>query len=120
MSEVQKIILAVALALGAGFLMVGTNKQQTPEQAQAAAMIRTYAAMQSMANKKCRLAIKQKTGDQVFFPSDTESDKDTYITMKWEGEKGQHFKNALCTLRLSQGGISKLVIDDKVIIDKES
>lgn len=120
MSEVQKIMLAVAFAVGAGFLLVGTNKQQTPEQAQAAAMIRTYAAMQSMANKKCPLVIKQHTGDQIFFPTETESDKDTYITLKWVGEKGQHFKNALCTLRLSQGGISKLVIDDKVIIDKES
>ncbi len=119
MSEVQKIMLAVAFAIGAGFLLVGTSKQQSSEQLEAAAMIRTYTAMQDMANKKCRLAIKQKTGSQIFYPSETDSDKDTYLTMKWIGEKDQNFKDALCTLRLAQGGISKLVIDGEVIIDKE-
>lgn len=119
MTEVQKLMLGVAAAVGAGFLLVGTSKQQTPEQMEAAAMIRTYTAMQDMANKKCRLEIKQKTGSQVFYPSETDSDKDTYVTMKWIGEKDQNFKTATCTLRLAQGGISKLVIDDEVIIDKE-
>jgi len=119
MSEVQKIMLGVALAIGVGFLMVGTNKQQTPEQLEAAAMIRTYTAMQDMANKKCRLAIKNKTGSSVYFPTETDSDKDTYLTMTWVGDKDQNFKSATCTLRLAQGGISKLVIDGETIIDKE-
>jgi hypothetical protein len=119
MSHFQKIMLAVAGVFAVGFFMVGQSKQQTPQQMEAAAMIRTYAAMTDMANTKCRLAVKQHTGTQVYFPTETESDKDTYITMIWVGEKDQNFKNALCTLRLAQGGISKLVIDGKVITDKE-
>jgi hypothetical protein len=119
MTEVQKIMLGVALAIGVGFFLVGNSKTQSPEQQEAAAMIRTYTAMQDMANKKCRLAVKQNTGTQVFFPTNTDSDRDTYLTMEWIGEKDDNFKKAVCTLRLAQGGISKLVIDDKVIIDKE-
>ena len=119
MTEVQKIMLGVAAAVLVGFFLVGTNKDQTPEQMESAAMIRTYTAMQDMANRKCRTAIKSNTGSQVFFPSSTDSDKDTYVTMKWIGEKDQNFKTATCTLHLAQGGISKLVIDDKVIIDKQ-
>lgn len=119
MSHVQKIMLAIASAFAVGFFLVGQSKQQTPQQMEASAMIRTYAAMTEMANTKCRLAVKLHTGNEVYFPSETESDKDTYITMKWIGEKNQTFKEALCTLRLAQGGISKLVIDGKVITDKE-
>ena len=48
---------------------------------------------------------------------DTKSDKDTYITLKYEGETGK-FKTASCTLHLALGGISELIIDDKVIIKK--
>ena len=119
MSHFQKIMLAIAGAFAVGFFLVGQSKQQTPQQMEAAAMIRTYAAMTEMANTKCRLAVKQHTGSAVYFPTETDSDKDTYITMKWIGEKDQNFKEASCTLRLAQGGISKLVIDGKVITDKE-
>ena len=118
MSETNKIIIGVAAFIIMGFILVGTNKDQSKEQMEAASMIRTYAAMQTMANNKCPLAIKQATGEQVFFPSETKSDKDTYITLKWVGESGG-FKTASCTLHLSLGGISELVIDDKVIIKKK-
>lgn len=117
MTETQKIMIAVVGAILTGFILVGTNKQQSAEQMEAASMIRSYAAMQSMANQKCPNAIKEETGEQVFFPSDTKSDKDTYITLKYEGESGK-FKTASCTLHMALGGISELIIDDKVIVKK--
>jgi hypothetical protein len=39
--------------------------------------------------------------------------------MEWVGEPGDNFKTASCTLHQVLGGVSKLVIDDKVLIDKK-
>lgn len=120
MSETTKIMIAVIGVFVIGFIMVGTNKEQSTEQMEASSMIRSYVAMQEMAGKKCPVAIQEKTGEQVFFPSETLSDKETYVTLKWVGEnvKNGGFKTASCTLKGSLGGISELIIDDKVIIKK--
>ena len=120
MSETMKIILGVAALFIAGFVMVGTSKQQSKEEMETASMIRNYTAMQEMANLKCPNEIKKITGEQVYFPSETKSDKETYLTLKWLGENSTKggFKTASCTLSSAIGGISELVIDDKVIIKK--
>jgi hypothetical protein len=102
-----------------GFIMVGSSKEKSTAQLESESMIRSVVAMQEMAGQKCPTAIKNRTGDQVFFPSETDTDKETYVTMKWVGEKTDHFKTASCTLHITLGGISKLVIDDKVLIDKK-
>ena len=119
MNETQKLIAAVVGAIVVGFVLVGSNKEQSTEQKEAAAMIRAVAAMQDMANQKCPAAVKKETGSQVYFPTRTDTDKATYVTLEWDGEKGDNFKTASCTLSLSLGGISHLVIDDKVVIDKK-
>lgn len=119
MGETQKMIIAVVGVFAAGFLLVGSSKEQTTEQKEAAAMIRATVAMQEMANKKCPKLIQEKTGTQVYFPSKTDTDKETYVTMEWTGEADAKFKKASCTLHASLGGVSKLVIDDKVVIDKK-
>jgi hypothetical protein len=122
MSETMKIVIAVIGVFVAGFIMVGVSKEKpSVEQMEAASTIRNYVAMQEMANKKCPQAIMTETGEQVFFPSETKSDKETYITLMWEGEnfKTGGFKKASCTLHASLGGISELIIDDKVIIKKK-
>ncbi len=119
MSNVQQLMIAVIGVFVIGFIMVGANKSKTTEEMQAESMIRNVAAMQEMAGQKCPKAIQNKTGDQVYFPSETDTDKATYITLKWVGEKEDHFKTASCTLSVSLGGISKLVIDDEVLIDKK-
>lgn len=117
MSETNKIIMAVVGVIIIGFVMVGTNKQQSIEQMEAAAMIRSYSAMQEMANKKCPDAILAETGEQVYFPASTKSDKDSYVTLNYAGEQGK-FQSATCTLHMSLGGISELIIDGKEIIKK--
>jgi hypothetical protein len=122
MSETTKLIIAVFGVFIIGFIMVGISKEKpTVAQMEAAATVRNYVAMQTMANQKCPEAIKKETGEQVFFPSDTKSDKETYITLIWEGEntKTGGFKKASCTLHASLGGISELIIDDKVITKKK-
>jgi len=119
MGETQKVIAAVVGVFVVGFMMVGASKQQSTEDKEAAAQIRSLVAMQEMANQKCPKLILNKTGTQVYFPSKTDTDKNTYVTMEWVGESGANFKTASCTLHLSLGGVSKLVIDDKVLIDKQ-
>jgi hypothetical protein len=121
MSQTTKIVIAVASVFAMGFLLVGQSKQdKSPAEMEAASMIRNYANIQGMANQKCPAAVEEATGEKVFFPSKTESDKDTYITLFWEGENvgSGGFKKASCTLKGSLGGISELVVDDKVIIKK--
>jgi hypothetical protein len=122
MSETMKIVIAVIGVFVAGFIMVGVSKEKpSVEQMEAAATIRNYVAMQNMANQKCPALIKKETGEQVYFPSESKSDKETYITMIWEGEntKTGGFKKASCTLHAVLGGISELIIDDKVVIKKK-
>ncbi|GAW86150.1 conserved hypothetical protein [Bathymodiolus platifrons methanotrophic gill symbiont] len=122
MNNVQKLMAAVVGVFVVGFLMVGGNKEQTTEQKEAAGMIRAVAAMQTMANRKCPVAIKTKTGDQVYFPTSTDTDKQTYVSLTWETAKADEdysFKKAECTLHLTVGGISKLVIDGETVIEKE-
>jgi len=119
MGETQKLMIAVIGVFVAGFIMVGVSKDQSTEEKEAAAQIRALVAMQEMATQKCPKLIENKTGTQVYFPSKTDTDKTTYVTMEWIGEKDANFKTASCTLHLSLGGVSKLVIDDKVLIDKK-
>ncbi|MEI7840050.1 MAG: hypothetical protein WCJ11_06075 [Methylococcaceae bacterium] len=119
-SSTMKIVIAVVGVFVMGFALVGASKQKTVVEMEAESMIRNYANIQGMANQKCPAAIESATGEQVFFPSKTESDKNTYITLMWEGENTANggFKNASCTLKASLGGISELVVDGKAIIKK--
>ncbi len=121
MSNTQKLMLAIVGVFAAGFMLVGANKQETPEQKEAAAMVRAVAGMQDMAHDKCPKLIKKHTGTQITsLVSNSKSDKATYLTLEWNGEKGDNFSKASCTVTVTLGGVSKLVIDDKVVVDKES
>lgn len=119
MGKTQQLMIAVVGVFVVGFVMVGANKTQSNEEKEAASQIRSLVAMQEMAGQKCPKLIQSKTGTQVFFPSKTDSDKKTYVTLEWVGENGANFKTASCTLHLALGGVSKLVIDDQVLIDKK-
>lgn len=122
MSESAKLAIAVIGAIAVGFVMVGLNKQQSTEQKESAALVRNYFNLQTMATEACPKAIKKETGEQVYFPSETDSDKENYITMKWVGENSQKggFKKASCTIRSVMGGISELIIDDKAVIQRKA
>jgi len=119
MSESAKVALAVVGVILVGFAMVGLNKQQSTEQKESSAMVRNYFNLQTMATEACPKAIKEATGEQIYFPSETVSDKDSYITLKWVGENKGGFKKASCTIKSVMGGISELIIDDKAIIQRK-
>jgi len=122
MNQTQQLMAAVAGVFIVGFLLVGSNKEETNEFKADAAMVRAVSGMQSMANKKCPSAIKEETGDVVYFPTDTETDKETYVSLTWDANETvdkYSFTKAKCTLHLTVGGISELVIDGKTVIKKE-
>jgi hypothetical protein len=116
MSTTTLTIIAVAGFFAAGFILVGTS-EKSDEEKQVESMVNQFGAMTSMASKKCPGAIKQHTGVDAYFPTSTESDKQSYITMVWKDHK-EGFKDATCTFKLAIGGISELVIDGKTIISK--
>lgn len=122
MSESAKLMIAVVGAIVVGFVLVGLNKQQSTEDKESASMIRNYFNLQTMATEACPKAIKEQIGEQVYFPSETKSDKESYITLKWVGENSQKggFKNISCKIETALGGISELIIDDKVIIQRSA
>jgi len=119
LSNAQKLMIAVAGVFAMGFLMVGSNKDQSSEQKKAASMVRDVANMQRIAHKKCPQLIKQHTGTEVASIVKSDSDKATYLTLEYTGDKGDNFKKVFCTLSVVKGGISKLIIDGKTIIDEE-
>jgi hypothetical protein len=123
MSETGKMAYAILGVFVVGFGVVALSKMDnsTSEQKEGAAKVSSYVALNTMASQKCPVAIKEATGEQVYFTSETESDKESYITLKWKGEKAGTggFKTASCTVRTLVGGISELKIDDKVLISKK-
>lgn len=121
MGESQKIIATVIGVFIVGFIMVGLSKEdESAEVVAQKTKLLTFSSMQGMASQKCPVAIRNKTGGEVYFPSSTESDKETYVTLNYKAtEKDEKFKTASCTLALELGGISKLIIDGETVIDKK-
>lgn len=117
MSKTQQLIVAVLGVFAVGFFIVGTS-ERTEEQKTNDSMVSGYAAMSKMANNKCKAAVKKHTGNPVFFPSDTQSDKQSYMTLIWTGDPGDSFKTASCTFTRAKGAITELVIDGKTVISR--
>jgi hypothetical protein len=124
MSEAQKLMYAVFGIFIVGFVVVWMSKDDAAKgkgDNAAGTTMRHYVAMQEMASQKCSKIVTEKTGEQVYFVSDTKTDKETYVTLIWEGENAKKggFKTASCTLNGQLGGISELIIDGKEIIKKK-
>ncbi len=113
-------MLAVVGVIVTGFLLVGLSKNQTNEEKENSAMIRNYYNLVTMAADVCPKEVKKQTGEQVYSHSETESDKESYITLKYTGENAAKggFKKASCRVESAKGGISELIIDDKSIIKR--
>jgi hypothetical protein len=117
MSDTAKIIMAVLGVFAAGFYIVGTS-ESTDAEKKSEAFVTGYGSMSKMASSKCPKAVKEHTGTSVYFPSNVESDKQSYITMTWEGDSKANFKTAVCKFVRARGGIETLTIDGKDVISK--
>ncbi len=120
MSESAKVMMAIVGVFVIGFILVGLSKNQTNEEKENSAMIRNYYNLVTMAADICPKELKKQTGEQIYNHSETESDKESYITLKYNGEKSEKggFKKASCRVESAKGGISELIIDDKSVIKR--
>jgi hypothetical protein len=118
-SHTQKMIMAVAAVFVAGYFAVGSTKieNKSAEQLESEAMITSYASMMRIGIRKCPDEILSYTKAQVFNHNSVEGDKSTYLTLVYDGDD-KNFKKAECTISLIYGGMSKLVIDGKVLVDR--
>ncbi len=120
MSESAKLMIAVIGAIVVGFVMVGLSKQQSNEEKENAAMVRSYFNLVTMATDVCPKAIQKEVGIQVYNHTSIDTDKETYMTLKWlsEDAKKDGFKTASCKIETAKGGITELIIDDKTIVKR--
>ncbi|CAG7857576.1 hypothetical protein MCAMS1_02452 [biofilm metagenome] len=120
MSETTKLVIAVIGAIVVGFVLVGLSKQQSTEDKENSAMVRSYFNLITMATDICPKAIKKETGIQVYNHTSIDTDKETYMTLKWDGldPKKDGFGKASCRIETVKGGITELIVDDKAIIKK--
>jgi len=116
MTKTTQLIASIVGFILVGYIVVGTS-EKSDEEKKNDALISGYAAMSTMASKKCPKAIKEHTKQNAYFPTSTDSDKTTYMVLKWENQTGK-FKNAICRFERAQGGIVKLEIDGEVVIER--
>ena len=116
MSNVTKGILAVVGFFLIGFLIVGTS-EKSEEEKKNESLVTGYGTLSRITTMRCKAEIKKHTGANVYFPSETKSDKSSYLTLIWKDNK-EGFKNAECTFTRSKGAITNLVIDGKTYISK--
>ncbi|MDP7537074.1 MAG: hypothetical protein QF470_04515 [Methylococcales bacterium] len=111
MSEVTKILIAFVLVMIVGGVIIATSGT-TNEQKASNAVLTHYANMSRIAMYQCPRAVQKQTGEKAYVVKKTDSDKETYITLTYSGDKA--FSTASCTIdRL--GKVTKLVVDGKDI-----
>ena len=120
MSESGKLVIAVIGVFVIGFVLVGLSKQQTTEEKENAAMVRSYFNLITMATDICPKAIQKEVGIQVYNHTSIDTDKETYMVLKWVSDdpKKDGFKTASCKIETAKGGISELTIDEKAVINR--
>ena len=121
MGNAQKMMVAVVGVFAIGFLMVGSNKEQSDEQRKSSAMVRDVANLQYKAKLRCpKLVRKHAPGSKLLSLNTSDTDHSTYYTLKWIGESDDNFKTASCKVGFTDNGatVIGLIIDEKVIIDK--
>ncbi len=117
MSNATKGILAVVGFFLIGFLIVGTS-EKSDEEKKNESFVSGFGTLSKMTTMRCKAEIKKHTGANVYFPTETKSDKSSYMTLIWKDNK-EGFKDAECTFTRSNGAVTNLVIDGKTYISKQ-
>jgi hypothetical protein len=116
MSNVTKIIIAVVGVFAIGFLVVGTS-EKSDQQMQAEAFVSDYASLTKHAHMRCKAAAKKYTGVDFLPSPEVETDKSSYMVLKWKDGK-EAFDTAECTFTRSKGGMTKFVLNGKTVYSK--
>ncbi|WP_419602528.1 hypothetical protein [Thiolapillus sp.] len=116
MSTATKGILAVVGFFLIGFLIVGTS-EKSEEEKKNESFVTGFATLSKTTTMRCKSEIKKHTGANVYFPTETKTDKNDYMTLIWKNNR-EGFKDAECTFTRSKGTVTRLVIDGKTYISK--
>ncbi len=72
-----------------------------------------YSNMSRIAQYQCPKAILKHTGEKAYMVSNSESDKETYVTLSYEGT--ETFSKASCSIdRL--GKVTQVLVDGKEML----
>lgn len=112
---VTKLIIAFFAVIIVGFIIVAFS-EKSEEEKLGEAFVRNVGLLNKFAQDKCTAAVKEHTGAQVYSPSDSASDNETYVTLTWKGSQGA-FDTAVCKYEKDKG-ITRLAIDGKTVVSK--
>ncbi len=115
-SNFVKAGIGFAILMIVGFVIVGTTRESQQEKVQGA-FLQTSGLLNSLALDKCTEAVRKEVGTHPYTPSESSSDKLTYVSLEWK-DVGTA-KSAKCRYVMDQG-ITLLTIDDRVVIEKSA
>ena len=116
MSNVSKIVIAVASVFLIGFFIVGTSEKSN-EQIKNEAFVSGYASLLKHTRMRCNAAVKKHTGVNAPTSPEVDTDQRTYMTLLWKDGK-ESFDSAECTFTRAKGAITKFVLNGETIISK--
>jgi hypothetical protein len=116
MSPVTQAIAGLVVVIIIGFIIVGMS-EQSPEEQMAQAFLRSGSMLNQYAHEKCREAVEKEVKTNIFSPTDSSSDQETFVSLTWTGVQGK-FDKATCKYVKTKGIVS-LVVNGKTIIAKE-
>ena len=112
MSEVTKILIAFVCVMITGGVIIATSGVSN-EQKASNAVLTHYSNMSRIAQHQCPKAILKHTGEKAYVVSNTESDKETYVTLSYEGS--EKFSTASCSIDRF-GKVTQVVVDGKEML----
>lgn len=111
MSPATQAILLFAGFFVVGFIIVGGSKE-TPEEKMARSFMQASNMLDYSAREKCAAAVYEKTGERVYAPSESGSDRQNWVELTWRGNG--KIKEAFCRYE-SANGITLFKINGETV-----
>lgn len=111
MSQATKAIFLFAGFFIVGFIIIGTN-QESPKEKMERSFMLSSDMLSGMALDKCSAAVYDKTGERVYKPNNSGSDRQTWVELTWN--TSGKVKEAFCRYE-SANGIVQLKINGETV-----
>ncbi|QFY43255.1 hypothetical protein F6R98_12005 [Candidatus Methylospira mobilis] len=111
-----KLLAAFIGVMAVGFGIVALNKE-TPQEKQQGVLLQTSSMLNSLGTDKCAEAARAQIGTHPYKPDESDSDRMTYVNLKWNNAGGTG-KKIECRYVLDQGVIL-LKVDGATVVEKD-
>lgn len=115
-SQFVKAGVGFLILMIVGFVIVGTTRETQQEKVQGA-FLQTSSMLNTLALDKCTEAVRKEIGTHPYMPSESSSDKMSYVALEWKDVGSA--KRAQCRYVMDQG-ITLLKIDERTVIEREA